>query len=290
MATDTYLVNGTDLSGLAWRIDTAEGHYDAAGQRGDDLTVPGAHGTLDAHADPAFARRRYGPARIRFSMWVLGVDPATGVAPADEDDPTVFLGRIDDLQALFNARTLTVTHQVTGGVEARTDTNRVCTARLAEPVQVVREPASPMFGRFVADCVIPAGFWMDDTPVTVASGSVTTGATISLATLAGTAPITDAVVTFGPCSNPRLTVGGSHVQYNGVVTAGRQLEVRTGVWELDDGSGTAWTPALADISYDPGPSWLEIDSTVSPLQATFAHTGGGTATVSITAYRKWLTS
>lgn len=289
MATDTYLVNGVDLRGLAWRVETAEGLYDAPGLRGDPIVVPGIHGALDPYLNTSFARRRYGPGRIKFSMWVLGVDPTSGDGPADEEDASVFLARLDELQRLFNARSLTITHRVTAGEEPRTDNNRVATARLAAPVEVVREPASPLFGRLVADCVIPDSFWVDETGITV-SATVATATTVDLSVFACNAPITDGVVTFGPSANPKLVVGGSQVQYNGTISSGRELEVDAGDWVLGMGAGTSWTPSLADITYSPGPSWLEIDATADPLEATFTHTGGGTATVSITAYRKWLTS
>lgn len=282
-----YTVNGVSLASEAWRIEVGEGLYEGPAPRGDDVAVPGAHGTLDLNADSTKARRRFGPGSIRFSMWVLGVDPDTGVGPGDEDDPAVFLDRIDQLQTMFNARTLTIVHE-------RDDGDRECVARLAKPVSVVREPTSPLFGRFTADCVIPAGFWRDTTATTVTDATMATGDTLSLSNLAGNAPITDAVLTFGPCSNPMVAYGGSYFQYNGVIASGRQLVADTGSdtdgWSLDDGSGSAWTPSLPAVSYGPGPSWFEMDMTVLPRQVTLTHTGGGNASLSITARRKWLTS
>lgn len=280
---NTYTVNGTSLRNAATRIEVGEGLYDGPEPRGEDTIVPGAHGTLDLNADATKARRRYGPGIIRFAMSVLGVNATTGAAGVDPEDPAEFLDRLDELQELFNARTLTIVHE-------RADGNRQATARLAKPISVVREVSSPLFGRFDAECVIPAGFWRDTTATTVTDTTVATTETLDVSTLFGNAPITDAVLTYGPASNPKLVYGGAYYQYNGVISSGRQLVTDTGAWSLDDGAGTAWTPSLEAISYGPGPSWFEMDPTVSPRTVTVTHTGGGNMSVSITAYRKWLSS
>lgn len=279
---NVYTVNGTNLTNLARYIEVAEGLHDTPGPRGDDVVVPGAHGTLDLNADSAQARRRYGPGSITFRMNVAGVDPGTGLPGVDPEDPALFLDRVDELAALFHKRSLTIVHE-------RDDGDRRCVARLAKPLQVVRELSSPLFGRFVAECVIPGGFWRDTSDTTVTDTTVSTGDTLDVSTLCGNAPCTDAVITLGPISNPMVTQGSTYLQYNGVVSSGRQLVVNTGTWSLDDGSGTAWTPSPEAIAYGPGPSWFEIDPLLS-TSLTVTHTGGGTASVSITAARQWLTS
>jgi len=68
----------------------------------------------------------------------------------------------------------------------------------------------------------------------------------------------------------------------------------------DDGLG-AWSFAAAEPSATliaRGRSIVRLDEngrpakrfTADPFEAVFTHTAGGTASVSITAYRKWLTS
>lgn len=283
--TDTYLINGVDLRTQAWSITVAEGLQDGPGLRGADAVIPGAHGTLDLHGVTAQARRRYEPGTITFHMWVLGVNPYTGLGPLVEDDPSIYLARVDQMQRLFNARTLTITHP-------RGDGNRTAVGHLAEPLQVVREPSSPLFGQFTAKITIPGVFWAETAEVT-ASGTVASGSTISLAALACNAPITDATVTFGPGNNPLIQHGGSYFQYSGVISSGRELRAYMGGangWHLDSGAGTAWTPSLAAVAYGPGPSWLELDTTAQPLELSFTHTGGSPMTCAVTANRKWLTS
>ena len=280
---DTYLLNGWNLRNLATTIEASDGLQDAPELRDNALTVPGAHGVLSPEHDLARPRRRYGPGQLRLKMSVLGVDPHTGAPPLVVDDPWLYLRRLDELQRRFSARVLNFVHPRTGG-------DRAAAAYLAEPIRVVREPSSPLFGRFEAICTIPAAFWRDTTDTTVTTGAVSTGGTVSLAALAGTAPIVDAGLHFTAASNPQLTHGATYWRYGGVVSAGRQLAAACALRELDDSAGTAWTPSIAAVAYGPGPGWFELDPTATPLRATFTHTGGGTATATITARRAWLTS
>lgn len=279
---DTYLVNGVDLRSYAWRIETAEGLQDAPEFRGDDIVIPGQHGTLDAAADPASARRRYGPGQITFRMWLRGVDPDTGdVDPLFSLDE--YLAQLSGLQRLFNSRSLSIEHP-------RADGLRRATGRLAAPIRPVREPSSPWFGRFTAACTIPSAFWTSDSDVT-ASATVATGGQLSLAPFATSeAPIANAVVTFGPGSNPLLVQGGTYLAYDGVIASGQQLVVDCASWEVGYGAGAVWTPDITKIRYGPGPSWFEIDPTGGSPAAVLTHTGGGAMAVSVTGRPAYLTS
>lgn len=280
---DDYLINGVSLAGLAWGIEKWEGLHDAPDLRGDDIVVPSAHGTLDPHGIPGVARRRYGPGQITFNMWVLGVDPDTGLRPGD--DVPAILARLDTLQRLFNARQLVIDHP-------RADGDRRAIARLAAPIRPVIDPTSTLFGRFTAQCTIPGAFWVDTADTTVATdvGGVASGTTIDLSALACSAPITDALLRFGPGNNPQLTQGGTYFTWGGVIASGRQLLANAGAWQVQAGTGTAWSPDPALVSYGPGPSWWELDPTADPLQVTLSHTGGSPMFFSITARRKHLTS
>lgn len=282
---DTYVVNGVDLRSLAWRIETAAGLQDQPEQRGDDVVIPQMHGTLDPAADAAAPRRRYGPGTITFNMWVKGVDLSTGLAPTSFDDMSAYFARLSTLERLFAARTLSILHP-------RPDGDRRAIGRVLTPIKPVREPSSPWFGRFVTECTIPSAFWRGVSPVTAAA-TVATGASVPLSPFASSsAPIADAVLTFGPGSNPLLTYGGGYFRYNGVIAAGRQLQVDCSTWQLGPGAGTAWVPSLTNVEYNPGPSWFEFDpaSAGGAPAAVLAHTGGGTMSVSITARNAYLAS
>lgn len=277
--TDPYLINGVDLATKAVALSTAEGLQDGPEWRDRDLEIPGRHGVLDVGSDPTAQRRSYGPGAITFTGWVKGVDPITG---ALDSTLGAYFTRVDELMSVFHARSLQIDH-------VRPDGIRRATARLAAAITPAREPASPWFGRWQAKCVIPDAFWADVAPTT-ASATVATGGTLNLAGFAGSnAPIADGVITFGPCSNPTLLQGSTLVAYDGVITAGRQLTIDCSDWSLGIGAGTSWTPSLSVLRYGPGPSWFELDPTAG-LSAILQHTGGGTAFVSFTARRRYLTS
>ncbi len=279
---DTYLVNGVDLRSHAWWLEVAEGLADAPEPRGDDLEIPGMHGALDPHAADTAARRRYGPGTITFRMGVKGVDPDTGAVP--DDTLAEYFTHLDGLQRLFNTRRVELVHP-------RGDGDRRATARLAAPIRAVREPSSPWFGRFTAQLTIPAAFWTGPGDVT-ASATVATGGVLNLAGFAGgNAPITDAIIDFGPGNNPTLIQGGTYVAYDGVITAGRRLVIDCGDWSAGYGSGAVWSPDQGAIGYNPGPSWFELDPTAGdPPAAVLTHTGGGTMNVMLTAPPTYLTS
>lgn len=282
---DTYTVNGVDLRSLAWRIETAAGLQDQPEQRGGDVVIPQMHGSLDPGADLAAPRRRYEPGSITFNMWLKGVDPVTGAPPSSSDDMSAYFARLSTLERLFAARTFTIEHP-------RADGARRCTARLSKAIKPAREVSSPWFGRFVAECTIPGAFWRSTATVT-ASAVLATGGVLSLAPFASsTAPIADSVITFGPGSNPLLVFGGGYFRWNGVIAAGRQLQVDTSTWQVGPGAGTVWAPAVTSVEYNPGPSWFEFDPASgggSPA-AVLTHTGGGTMSVSITARNAFLAS
>jgi hypothetical protein len=282
---DPYLINNTDLSTFASKIETAEGLQVTPEFRDEDIEIPSAHGVLDLQADPSSPRRRYGAGRIRFNMWVKGVDPDTGVKPSGTALDAYF-ARVDEMVRLFHARTLQIDH-------TRPDGTRRAIGRLVGELDFTREPSSPWFGRYVADVVIPGAFWADTTPITVGTpaGGVATGTSFSLADFApANAPIADGVVAFGPGSNPTFIQGGTFLAYDGIIAAGRELTVDCSDWSLGAGAGDPWLPDRAAIRYNPGPSWFELDPTAEPLEASLTHTGGGLMTVSLTATRKYLTS
>lgn len=278
---DTYLVNGVDLSGLAWTIETSEGLQDAPDFRGDELVLPGIHGAIDVHADPTLPRRRYATGQITFDMWVIGVDPVTGVVPASSRD--AYYARLGTLQRLFNARTLLIDR-------TRSDGTRRASARLAAPLRPKPRPGSPDFGRFTAVCTIPGAFWTGTADITV-SASLATGGVLDLSAFDDCdAPITDGIVTFGAGSNPSFIQGGTFLAYDAVISTGQELAVDCSDWSLSSGAGTAWTPTASALRYGPGPSWFEFDPTQTPPAAVLAHTGGGSMPVAFTARPKYLTS
>lgn len=273
--TTRWLVNGVDLENYSTILGADEGFATSAERPDNPLKLPGRHGVLDVGGT-------LGASQITFAGAILGVDPATGAWNPGESFGT-YLQRVDGLMRLLTARTLVITAIRPDG------TTRQAVGRVLGSIAPTQQAADPWFGRWRATIRIPGGMWEDQAPVTQQI-SGTTGTVVPLdAFAAATAPMADLTITApGPISNPLLVCGDRSWQWNGVIASGRQLVVNTTNWTVSPGTGAAWTPDLRQVSFSPGPGWLELDpSAVSPFAVTFVHTGGGTASLSITARRKY---
>lgn len=248
-------------------------------RRGENVEVPGRHGTV------RLRHKRYTEARPSLPMWVLGIDPDTGLTPAD---PVSQLHRnLDRLLSVFHAETVELVHTRPDG------SSRMAVVELAaEPTVASRERSYPPMSRVTFDLAMPDPFWADAEPVyhTIIGVSGTTG---DLAEFKGaTAPMSDLVIRFqGPVNNPQLNFAGGSVfvKYNGAVSAGRQLVLDTTTWQVSPGTGTSWNPDVRQVEFAPGPRWLELDPSARPFEVEFIHTGGGSAMVSIEGRRRYLT-
>lgn len=275
---ETWAVNGTDLRSLAWRIEKGDGLVGTPELRDQDLEIPGRHGVLAA------ARQQYGAGQLVLNMWVKGVDPTTGLVPGGSSDVDEYYKRVDTLAKLFTASTLTVVHTRSDG------TARQAVGHLTDTLDFTREISSPLFGRFSAAIRITGAFWSDtaDQTQTVTLSSGGTGSLTSFA--AATAPMDDLTVTFGPASNPAITqtATGVLLAYDAVISSGRQLTVNADTLALGIGAGSSWTPDMTKLRFA-GSRGFELRPQPSGIIVQLSHTGGGTAAVTFTGKRKYLT-
>lgn len=282
----TYLINGVDLSTFATRIATAEGLQDTPDPDGGLVPLYGYDGAYDPYGGTNEPRPADGPGQIIFDMWLSGVDATTGLVTAGSTTMDLYYRQWDALVRLFHRRQLIIDHAGPVGT-------RRTVARLASGMSPSRAPSSPWFGRFKAVCTIPGAHWFDTSTVTTGVQNVATGNAVSLAVFAGaTAPITDCQVRFGAGANPRLvTPYGVSLQWNDVITAGRQVEFSSATGLIGPGVGAVWTPGYAPGAYtfSPGPRFFEVDPTEA-LTATLTHTGGGTLAVEVIGTRRYRTS
>lgn len=283
MSLDSWTINGTPLESLAVAVSTAEGQLEAPEWTDLDVALPGRHGVLDVGSAPDEPRRPAGPGRIVFTGWVQGIDPVTGQLVGDGWD--AFYRRADELQRAFGARRLVLEHTRPDG------TVRRATGWRTGSLSIDRQRTSPLLGTWQATVKIPGAFWSATTDVTI-SALLASGQPLALGALAvGNAPIPDAIVTFGPGSNPTLVQGGTYVGWDGVISSGRQLAVDTSpdAPEVGPGLGTAWSPADSAIRYGGGSgTWFELDPQGG--DPVLNHTGGGQMSVAVTARPRYLTS
>lgn len=282
---DRWALNGVDLHTLAWQVEGRDRQMVSPELLADDIAVAGWHGELDPHGLPGQQRRPFGRGSWRLTGWVLGVDPTTGAVLDWAGSLAAAQQRGEELLRILNSRTVTIRHTRTDG------TTRQAVGHLdGRGVAVDLVPQSPWFGRIQADLILPDPFWYDTgSPVTVAA-SLTTGSTLDLSPFASaSAPMRATQVEFGPANNPGLSHAGNVITWGSIITAGRALGINTDPRDpaLYAAAGT-WTPTYEPLAYSPGPAWFELDPTVPT--ATFVHTGGGTASVSVTARLAHLTA
>lgn len=276
---DSWSANGTALSNAATRVESAAGPYTTPPRRTKNLVVPGRHGQLRV------PRKLWDANSFELAMWVLGVDKTTGQVPGGSSTEKEWQRRIDELMLLFSADTFPLDHTLPDG-----SVRRLVVELDGKPTAFAAELSQPRFGRFAVPLTAAYPFWVD-TSSQVATITGTTGVVGSLSVFSGaTAPVDQLTLTFtGPCNNPQLVqTNGASFTYNGVIASGQQLVVTTGTWTLSTGTGTGWIPDYSKVAYSPGPAWWSIDPTQT-LSATFVHTEGGSASVTITGPRAYLT-
>jgi hypothetical protein len=280
----TFTINGVALTTVAQKITVGDDLLTAPSLVGDDVTIPGRDGELDVYQ---IGQRRRPDSAIswRPHLWIKGIDPLTS-APGASGSLQSYLDNVDAAIRMFSARSLAI-------VATRPDgSTRTATGHLkpGESMDFTRERSSPSYGEYLPSVLIPAGRWIGSATITVGPLNLATGASVDLSAFAvATAVCTDLTITFGPASNPKLTLDSGWVQYGNVVGAGKTAVINTQFSTLAAGTGTAWTPSYADLSYSPGPRFFEIDPT-GDTSAIFTHTGGGTASVTITGHSHYRTS
>lgn len=283
---DTYFVEGIDLTSQAWRIETAEGLQMTPGVIGEDVVLPGRDGGVEVFGGFGQQRRPDAIGKIVFSLWLKGVDPATGLIPGGSTTAQEYFARWDTLVRIFHRRRVTIDHVRADGPIRRAVAHLVP----GESIAPSRVPSSPWFGRLKATFAIPAAHWTDTYTVGTGQQSLTTGSSLDLSAFSGaTAPCTELTVVFGAGNNPRLSTSWGHIGWNAVIAGSRQLGIDTATGTTNQAGGTAWTPGYDALTFAPGPLLFEIDPS-EPLSAVLTHTGGGTMTVQVTGKRRYRTS
>lgn len=277
--TETLLLNGTDLATLVSNMESLAGMLRSPARRGEGITVPGRHGVLRRADRPFDAVSKVLP------FWVIGADQVTGSTLVGDAELTAFYANHDALLTRLHGPTLQFDHGLPGVV-------RRTVAEIAEePLDCSRVPGSPLFGRMDVTVTVFDAFAVDPTAITTEPFSLTSGGDRVMTEFAGaTAPMADLSITFiGPVNNPELrqTTTPSFVAYDGVIGSGQTLTIH-----CDDNApvplvGTGGlVPDYTKLRYLP-PRWFELNPSAG-LTVSLVHTGGGSASCSISGRRKFL--
>lgn len=271
---ESLTINGVSLSTYAYLLADISGVMAVPSRRGSNVTVPARDGAIRS------PNKRFEPNDLVLKLWINGCLP-DGSVPIGSSAQKEFFARRDELLNLLYAPVLTLAYTRPDG------TSVSALGEVTEVLDFTRIGIGPEAQVNVA-VTLYESFWFDTLAVSQTITG-TTGATATLTAFQGaTAPMNELTLTFGPCNNPQINHGARFVTFNGVISAGRQLVINTANWTVGYGTGTVWTPDPRLVSFSPGPRWLELDPTVSPFQAEFVHTGGGSATCTVSGRRRYL--
>ena len=281
MVAERWLVNGTDLGTKASNTGSVGDMFAAPGRRGDNIDVPQRHGQLRA------SHKLFDSAEYAVTLWVLGVDPATGYVPAGSDTDAEYLARLDELIGLFTADEVAIDHVRPDGSVRRA----VC--EVIQPVKPSREPTSTTFGEVPLILVNAGAFWVETVSSSQTFTGVTTGDELTVTAFDGiTAPMDELLLTFEACHNPELSqpLTGAYVAYDDIIEPDHRLVIDTANWSLSPGDGIPWTPDFRKLRHGgiKGP-WFQLKREAGGPVVRFTHEGGGTADFTVSGPRKFLT-
>lgn len=272
--TEGLTIGGVNVSTLAVRVIDLSGLLRVPERRGENVPIPGRHGDLRV------PRKRYAGREIALEFWIRGAQP-DGTVPANPR--AQFYTNLRTLGQLLGQQVTTMVHTLPDGTTRQIDVEALTA------VDASRYKSGDLAKIGVAFTAASA-FWEASAPTTIGPFSLTAGGTRQLTELADTdAPIDDAVVTFGPGSNPVLTcVGsGSFIAYDDVIASGRSVALDTGAWTGVGGGGLTYD--RTKVRSDPRDGgWFTLDPAPGGPTVRLDHTGGGSAPVTLSLRKKWL--
>jgi hypothetical protein len=257
MATESWVVDGIDLSTLAYDITSRDGMDTVPAVTGSNVAANQTHGER-------WVRKYYTAARKSLIMWVSSRDKNTGIEGVGLDEKRKNLdANIDYLTLLFGRRNklLNVVRTLSDG------TVRVAQAEVVASIDPVLQGLS--HAKFSVELYIPSGFWRDAAETTLLSSAPGSNLVVTGAATA-TAPMQDLEYRItGPVTNPRVrdVESGSYFQYNGTVAALNTLYVHNSTMTIENGT-------LANMTHVGETNWVTLYPSIDGVLVSF--TGSGT--------------
>lgn len=256
MATESWTVDGVDLSTVAYDITSRDGMDTVPAVVGANVAANQSHGER-------WVRKYFTAARKSLIMWVSSRDRNTGIDGTTLDEKRQNLdANIDFLTLLFARRNklLEVKRTLSDG-SIRVAQAEVVTA--LDPVLV-----GLAHGKFAVELYIPEGFWRDENPSTLLSSGPGANLVVTGAATA-TAPMQDLEYRItGPATNPRITdvESGSYFQYNGIVAAGAVLYVHNSTMTIENG-------VLGNMIHVGETNWVTLYPSINGVLIGFTASG-----------------
>jgi hypothetical protein len=276
MATETWVVDGVNLTDLAYDIVTFDGLDDTPPVDGGNIPFAQSHGEI-------WVPKYYRAAQKQIVMYVSSKNNSTGVQPSDIDSQRANVDmNLDRLVSLFMRRRklLTVVRTLSSGQVRQAFCE--CTASIAPNTIGLAD------SKISVVLTLPSGFWEDQSSGTMLSSAPGTNLVVSGAANA-TAPMTDLTYAItGPATNPKVVdvESGSYFQYNGVIAAGTTMTINPDM--------TVTNGTLANMVHVGDVNWLTLHpvvdiTAVTKSQVTFTASSTTAATrLTITGKRKYL--
>lgn len=283
-------INGTSLHQYGWSVTTFGGsRYDVPPRRGENLTLAYRPGAVHRAKQPD-------QRTITLTMFLVGMVPATGVAPVDQrvqfNDSWEFLRR---LVWKYNNNVVTLTRRwfLTFPYPGDTSTSGLSAATPGLPATgvnlVVANTSAELSGQmtptmtgrtradFSMDLLLPDPYFY--APTITASMNLSTATTVYNAGNDVAAFYGVEIDLVGPITNPTVTnlTTGTYVKYNGAIASGDSVTLYCSTFQALKTSD-ANQNRIKYVTHGGARHWMGVIPGVNSLKLT-ATAGTGTAVI-----------
>lgn len=210
---EKWYFNGVDLCSKAWFVESVISGLGTPAVRGDNIQVPFMHGKR-------YRKKRFESKTIILSMWVVGLNPETGLYPTDKEFIEQFDTNVNTLTRLFGKN-----GQFQLVRQTRDGKDLIAMAEIIKDVVFI--PKYPGYAKFAVEFDLADPFFYpedyEESTITITSSPQTINIDNP-----GTAETNSIIVKLhGPLANPRITNenNGIWIQFQGSVALGEMVVI-----------------------------------------------------------------